>query len=51
LLLMSFYGYMRAIGLAMIIFTMRNVLPLYDIEKRSKIMGDTWHFMNLFQAL
>lgn len=51
LLLMSFYGYMRAIGIAMIIFTIRNVLPLYDIEKRQKIMGDTWHFITLFQSL
>ena len=32
LLCMSFYGYMRAIGIAMVIFTIRNVMPLYDIE-------------------
>lgn len=42
---------MRAIGIGMILFTIRNVVPLYDLEQRRLKLGNTWHFLVLFQAL
>jgi len=39
LLALSFYGHMKAVGFGMIIHTMRNLIPMYDIEKRKEMMG------------
>ena len=49
---MSFYGYMRSIGFGLIIFTIRNVSPIFDPEKRRSLMGQgPWNFLVLLQGL
>ena len=48
MLALSFYGYMRIIAYCMLIFTVRCMLPLFDIEKRKHIMGRTqWSLLTL----
>ena len=49
LLCISFYGYMRAVGFGLIIYTIRNIVPVFDPEKRRNVMGQgPWSFLVLF---
>ena len=46
LLCLSFYGYMKAIGFGMVIYTIRNVVPLFDLENRKHKLGNAnWDFL------
>ena len=40
LLCLSFYGYMKSIGVGMVIFSIRNVIPLFDFENRKEIIKE-----------
>ena len=37
-LIVSFQGNMKAVGYGLAIFTIRNIIPLYDPEDRAKKM-------------
>jgi len=51
LLALSFYGHIKAIGIAMLIFTVKNILPLYDFEGRKEDMAPAaWSFLVLMKS-
>ena len=51
-LVSSFYGYMRSIGFGLVVYTIRNITPVFDPEKRRYVMGHgPWSFLVLFQGL
>ena len=43
---------MRSVGVGLIIFTIRNISPIFDPEKRRFVMGQgPWNFLVLFQGM
>jgi hypothetical protein len=51
-LIKSFYGNIRIVGVGMMFHTIRNILPLYDIEQRKEIMGcKDWSNLTSLQAM
>jgi hypothetical protein len=51
-LIISWYGNMKAVGYGLAIFTIRNILPLFDPEDRAKAMSEgERRFLVLFQGM
>ena len=52
LLALSFYGYIKTIGIGMIIYTIRNILTFYDIERRRQTIGSgEWGMLIMLQGM
>lgn len=51
-LIISWYGKMKVVGYGIAVFTVRNIIPLYDPEDRAKVMSPgEWNFLVLFQGM